>query len=115
MAVNYNLLHRVFSSPDLAKAQSTQAHWDSAVGDIKAVVESGLTVGEILVYFRLHRFPIDTVRRVKDLHKIIHPGKPSISLDEAIQLMNRLTTEEKTLTEDSVAVDQCIQSLSLYV
>ena len=113
MAVNYNLLHRVFNSPDLAKTQSTQAHWDSAVGDIKAVVESGLTVGEILVYFRLHRFPNDTVRRVKDLHKIIYQGRPSISLDEAIQLMNRLTTEEISLTEDSVAIDQCLQSLSL--
>ena len=43
MAVNYNMLYRVFNSPDLAKPQSTQAHWDSAVGDIKAIEQSGLT------------------------------------------------------------------------
>ena len=34
MAVNYNLLNRVFHSAELSKPQSTQAHWDSAVGDI---------------------------------------------------------------------------------
>ena len=113
MAVNYNLLNRVFNSPDLAKVQSTQEHWDSAVGDIKAVIQSGLTVGDILVYFRLHKFPNDTVRRVKDLHKIEYRGRACISLDEAIKIVNNLTAEEKALTEDSVAVDQGLQSLSL--
>ena len=51
MAVNYNMLHRVFNSPDLAKPQSNQAHWDSAVGDIKAIQQSGLGIGEVLIYY----------------------------------------------------------------
>ena len=113
MAVNYNLLNRVFNSPDLAKSQSTQAHWDSAVGDIKAIQESGLGIGEVLVYYRLHKFQRDIIRRVKDLHKIKYPGKASINLDEAIDIMNKITAEEATLTEDTISVEQCLQNLTL--
>ena len=113
MSVNYNLLHRVFNSPDLAKPQSTQAHWDSAVGDIKAIEESGLGVGEVLVYYRLHKFQPDTVRRVKDMHRQKHPGKASINLEEAINIMNKITAEEATLTEDTISVEQGIQNLTL--
>ena len=113
MAVNYNLLNRIFNSPELAKPQSTQAHWDSAVGDIKAIQESGLGIGEVLVFYRLHKFQNDIVRRVKDLHKIKYPGKASINLDEAIDIMNRLTAEEANLTEDTVSVEQCLQNLTL--
>ena len=51
LSVNYNLLNRAFNSPDLGKPQSTQAHWDSAVGDIKAIQESGLGSGEVLFYY----------------------------------------------------------------
>ena len=113
MAVNYNLLNRVFNSPELNLPQSTQAHWDSAVGDIKAILESGMGVGELLVFYRLHKFPTDTVRRVKDLHKIKYPGKNSISLEEAMNLMNKITAEEAELTRDTVSVEQCIQNLTL--
>ena len=113
MAVNYNLLNRVFNSPDLAKPQSTQAHWDSAVGDIKAIQESGLGIGEVLVYYRLHKFQNDIIRRVKDLHKIKYPGKVSINLDEAIDIMNKITAEESALTQDTVSVEQCLPNLTL--
>ena len=113
MAVNYNLLNRVFNSPDLAKPQSTQAHWDSAVGDIKALQESGLGLGEALVYYRLHKFQTETVRRVKDMHKMKYPGHVSISLDEAIEIMNKITAEEANLTEDTISVEQCVQNLTL--
>ena len=113
MAVNYNLLNRVFNSPELNLPQSTQAHWDSAVGDIKAILESGMGVGELLVFYRLHKFPTDTVRRVKDLHKIKYPGKNSINLEEAMDLMNKITAEEAELTRDTVSVEQCIQNLTL--
>ena len=113
LSVNYNLLHRVFNSPDLAKPQSTQAHWDSAVGDIKAIQESGLGISEVLVYYRLHKFQPDIVRRVKDLHKIKYPGGVSINLDEAIEIMNKITAEEATLTEDTISVEQSIQNLTL--
>ena len=113
MSVNYNLLHRVFNSPDLAKPQSTQAHWDSAVGDIKALQESGLGLGEVLVYYRLHKFQTETVRRVKDMHKMKYPGHASINLDEAIEIMNKITAEEANLTEDTISVEQCIQNLTL--
>ena len=81
MAFNYNTLHRVFNTPQLLQPKSTQAHWDNAVGDIKSVKESGLTVSEILVYFRLHKFQADIVRRVKDLHRITYPGNNSINLE----------------------------------
>ena len=113
ISVNYNLLHRVFNSPDLAKPQSTQAHWDSAVGDIKAIQQSGLGIGEVLVYYRLHKFQPDIVRRVKDMHKIKYPGKTSINLEEAIDIMNKITAEEATLTEDTISVEQGIQNLTL--
>ena len=113
MAVNYHLLNRVFNSQDLSLPQSTQAHWDSAVGDIRAILESGMGVGELLVFYRLHKFPSDIVRRVKDLHKIKYPGKSSISLDEAMDIMNKITAEEAELTQDTVAVEQCIQNLTL--
>ena len=113
ISVNYNLLHRVFNSPDLAKPQSTQAHWDSAVGDIKAIQESGLGIGEVLVYYRLHKFEPEFVRRVRDRHKIEHPGKASINLDEAISIINKITAEEAKLTEDTISVEQCIQNLTL--
>ena len=113
ISVNYNLLHRVFNSPDLAKPQSTQAHWDSAVGDIKAIQESGLGIGEVLVYYRLHKFEPEFVRRVRDRHKIEHPGKASINLDEAISIINKITAEEAKLTEDTISVEQCVQNLTL--
>ena len=112
MAVNYNMLYRVFNSPDLAKPQSTQAHWDSAVGDIKAIQQSGLGIGEVLVYYRLHKFQPDIVRRVKDMHKIKYPGKTSINLEEA-NIINKITAEEATLTEDTISVEQGIQNLTL--
>ena len=102
MAVNYHLLNRVFNSPELNIPQSTQAHWDSAVGDIKAILDSGMGVGELLVFYRLHKFQNDIVRRIKDLHKIKYPGKTSISLEEAMDLMNKIIAEEAELTQDNV-------------
>ena len=108
MAMNYNLLNKVFNSPELNVAQSTQAHWDSAVGDIKAILDSGMGVGELLVFYRLHKFPNDIVRRVKDLHRIKFPGKNSISLEEAMEIMNKITAEEAELTQDSVSVEECL-------
>ena len=108
MAFNYNTLHRVFNTPQLLQPKSTQAHWDNAVGDIKSVIESGLTVSKILVYFRLHKFQADIVRRVKDLHRITYPGKNSINLEEAIAVFNKLTAEEASLTEDTIALEQSL-------
>ena len=49
----------------------------------------GLTVRDFLVYFRLHKFQADIVRRVKDLHRITYPGKNSINLEEAIAVFNK--------------------------
>ena len=113
MAINYNLLGRVFNSPELAKPQSTQAHWDNAVGDIMAIKESGLGLDEVLVYFRLHKFQPDIIRRVKNLHKITYPAKHSINLEEAMKLMNKITAEDSALTEDALAVERCFQNLTL--
>ena len=51
--------------------------------------------------------------RGKDRHKIKYPGSASINLDEAIDLMNKITAEEGRLTEDTISVEQCIQNLTL--
>ena len=113
MAVNYSLLNRVFHSPELAKPQSTQAHWDCAVGDIKAIQAGGLGLDEVLVYFRLHKFQPDIVRRVKDMHRLKYPDRHSINLEEAIAIMNELTAEEASYAADTVSVEQCVQNLTL--
>merc|ERR1711913_143634 len=113
LVVNYNLLDRMFNSPDMAKPQSTQEHWDIAVGDINAILASGMGLGEVLVYYKLHKFPPETVKKVKVLHKIKFPGRPCINLAEAIQLMNEVTAEEVELTKDLVAVEQTLQGLTM--
>ena len=113
MAVNYSLLNRIFHSPELAKPQSTQAHWDCAVGDIKAIQAGGLTLDEVLVYYRLHKFQPDIVRRVKDMHRLKYPARHSINLEEAVAIMNELTAEEASYATDAVSVEQCVQNLTL--
>ena len=113
LVVNYNLLDRMFNSPDMANPQSTEKHWDNAVGDINAVIASGMGIGEILVYFKLHKFQPETVRRVKMLHKIKYPGSNSINLQEAVFLMNQIVAEEVELKKDSVAIEQTMQSLTM--
>merc|ERR1711874_623882 len=113
LVVNYNLLDRMFNSPDMAKPQSTQEHWDIAVGDINAILASGITLAEALVYYKLHKFPPETVKKVKVLHKIQFPGRSCINLVEAIKLMNEVTAEEVELTKDLVAVEQTLQGLTM--
>merc|ERR1711888_450565 len=56
LVINYNLLDRMFNNPEMGKAKSTQAHWDTAMGDINAIIGSGMTIDEILVYYKLHKF-----------------------------------------------------------
>ena len=112
MANNYSILNTVFNTSHFNKAKSTQAHWDDAVGDIQEVIESGMTIDEILVYYRLHKFPPDVVRRVKDLHKITYPVRKSINLNEAKALFNNITAEEPTLKEDSVAIEEGIKNFT---
>ena len=112
MANNYTMLNKVFNTSHFNKAKSTQAHWDDAVGDIQEVIESGVTIDEILVYYRLHKFPPDVVRRVKDLHKITYPARKSINLEEAKALFNKITAEEPTLKEDSIAIEEGIKNFT---
>jgi len=83
------------------------------VGDINAVIASGMGLGEILVYFKLHKFQPETVRRMKMLHKIKYPGSNSINLEEAVFLMNQIIAEEVELKKDSVAIEQAMQSLTM--
>ena len=112
MANNYAMLNRAFNTPQFNKSKSTQSHWDNAVGDIREVMESGLAVDEILVYYRLHRFPPDVVRRVKDMHRITYPARNSINLVEAMAIFNKITAEEPALTEDSVSIEQSIKNFT---
>ena len=113
MAVNYGLLDRVFNSTHLNTRNSTQAHWDSAVGDIMAVKEAGLTLEEALVYYRLHKFQPEMIDRVKAFHKIQFGDKPSVNLKEAVFIMNRLTAEDARLTNDDLIVEKNLKSLTL--
>ena len=113
MVVNNNLLDKMFNSPEMAKPKSTLAHWDTAVGEINAILESGMAMSEVLVYFKLHKFQLETVKKVKLLHKIRFPGKPNINLEEAIALMNQVTAEEVALKKDSVAIEQTMQGLTM--
>merc|ERR1711874_857177 len=96
----------MFNSPEMAKPKSTLAHWDTAVGEINAIVESGMSMSEVLVYFKLHKFQLVMVKKVKLWHKIRFPGRPNINLEEAMALMNWVTAEEVKLKKDSVAIDQ---------
>merc|ERR1711874_342244 len=96
MVVNNNLLDKMFNNPERTKPKSTLAHWDTAVGEINAILESGVAMSEILVYFKLHKFQLEMVKKVKLLHKIRFPGRPNINLEEAIVLMNWVTAEEFT-------------------
>ena len=70
-------------------------------------------LGEVLVYYKLHKFPPETVKKVKVLHKIQFPGRSCINLVEAIKLMNEVTAEEVELTKDLVAVEQTLQGLTM--
>merc|ERR1711913_131914 len=70
-------------------------------------------LSEVLVYYKLHKFPPETVKKVKVLHKIQFPGRPCIKLDEAIKLMNEVTADEVELTKDSVAIEQTMQGLTM--
>merc|ERR1711874_58147 len=73
----------------------------------------GMEISEILVYFKLHKFQPETVRRIKMLHKINYPGRHSINLQEVVTLMNQVTAEEVELKKDSVAIEQTMQGLTM--
>merc|ERR1711913_143974 len=113
MVVNNNLLDKMFNSPEMAKPKSTLAHWDTAVGEINAILESGMSMSEVLVYFKLHKFQLETVKKVKLWHKIRFPGRPNINLEEAMTLMNWVTAEEVELENDSVAIEQTMKGLTM--
>merc|ERR1711913_159719 len=70
-------------------------------------------LGDVLVYYKLHKFQPETVKKVKVVHKIKFPGRSCINLAEAIQLMNEVTAEEVELTKDLVAVEQTLQGLTM--
>ena len=115
LVVNYNLLDKLFNSPDMAKPQSTEKHWDRAIGDINAVMASGMAMDEIMLYYKLHKFQPETISKVKMMHKIKYPGRPSINVEEAVDLMNKVIAEEVELKKDSVALEQTMQGLTMTV
>merc|ERR1711874_159553 len=67
----------------------------------------------VLVYFKLQKFQLETVKKVKLLPKIRFPGRPNINLEEAIALMNQVTAEEVALKNDSVAIEQTMKGLTM--
>jgi len=113
LVVNYNLLDKIFNTPDMAKPQSTEKHWDKAIGNVNAVIASGMTIGEILIYYTLHKFQPKTVNKVKMMHKIRYPDRAAINLAEAVDLMNKVIAEEVELKKDSIALEQIMQGLTM--
>merc|ERR1712179_53474 len=113
LVVNYNLLDKIFNTPDMAKPQSTEKHWDKAIGNVNAVIASGMSIGEILIYYTLHKFQPVTVSKVKMMHKIKYPGRPAINLEEAVDIMNKVIAEEVELKKDSIALEQAMQGLTM--
>lgn len=112
-AVNYNLLNNLFNSPKLSESKSTQEHWDIAVGDVQAVLDSGLTMDQVLIYYRIQNFPKETVQRIKDLHRMSYPAGRNITLSEAKSVLNKLTSEDALLTQDCISMEETFQSMTL--
>ena len=112
-AVNYNLLNNLFNSPKLSESKSTQEHWDIAVGDVQAVLDSGLSMDQILIYYRIQKFPKETVQRIKDLHRMSYPRGRNITLNEAKSVLNKLTSEDALLTQDCISMEENFQSMTL--
>ena len=83
------------------------------MGDINAVIGSGMTLDEVLVYYKLHKFQPRVIEKVKLNHGIKYPDRPSINLEEAEWLMNKITATDAELTKDQVAIEQGIQTLTM--
>ena len=94
LVMNSKLLHQVFFGEEFSEPKSTLEHWDQAVGRIRALSGRGLTVEDVLLYYRIYRFDQSLVNRVMDRHRSLNPAAEKISLEDAETIMNRIVADE---------------------
>ena len=87
-------------------------HWDQAVGRIRALSDRKLTVEDVLLYYRLHRFNKSLVDKVMDRHRSAKPAADKISLEDTEIIMNRIVADEPYLKSDSVTLDQEVRAMT---
>ena len=112
LVMNSKLLHQVFFGKDFQESKSTLEHWDQAMQRIRALSDRGLTVEEVLLYYRLHRFEQNLVDKVMDRHRSLRPNDLKMSLDDAETIMNRIVNDEQKFKLDSITLDQEVQPMT---
>ena len=112
LVMNTKLLHQLFFGEELYEPKSTLRHWDQAVGRIRALSDRALTVEDVLLYYRLHRFDKSLVDKVMDRHRSAQPAAEKISLEDAETIMNRIVADEPNLKTDSVTLDQEVRAMT---
>ena len=110
--MNSKLLHQVFFGEELNEPKSTLEHWDQSVGRIRALSNRDLTVEDVLLYYRLHRFDQSLVSRVMDRHRSLQPAAEKISLENAEVIMNRIMADEPTYKTDTVTLDKEVKTMT---
>ena len=110
--MNSKLLHQVFFGVEFNEPKSTLEHWDQAMGRIRALSDRGLTVEEVLLYYRLHKFDQSLVDKVMDRHRSLNPAAQKMSLEEAEKIMNRIVNDEQKFKSDSVTLDQEVKAMT---
>ena len=71
-----------------------------------------LTVEDVILYYRLHRFDQSLVSKVLSRHRSLHPADQKISLENAEIIMNRIMADEPTLKTDVVTLDQEVKAMT---
>ena len=112
LVMNSKLLHQVFFGVEFNESKSTLEHWDQAMGRIRALSNRGLTVEEVLLYYRLHKFDQSLVDKVMDRHRSLKPEDLKMSLEDAETIMNRIVNDEQKFKSDSVTLDQEVKSMT---
>ena len=112
LVMNSKLLHQLFFGEEFNEPKSTLEHWDQADGRIRALSNRDLTVEDILLYYRLHRFDQNLVSKVMDRHRSLHPAAEKISLENAELIMNRIVADEPTFKTDTVTLDQEVKAMT---
>ena len=74
--------------------------------------DRALTVEDVLLYYRLHRFNKSLVDKVMDRHRSAQPAAEKISLEDAETIMNRIVADEPNLKTDSVTLDQEVKAMT---
>ena len=108
--MNSKLLHQLFFGEEFNIPKSTLKHWDQAVGRIRALSNRDLTVEDVLLYYRLHRFDKNLLDKGLGRHRSSHPAAEKIVLENAEVIMNRIVADEPTFKTDTITLDQEVKA-----